>query len=137
MLWEIEIRPAPGQVDREGARVAAECQALGAASIQSVRAAHSYLVQGPIDRDDIERVVAPFLVDSVVETSTISELGSDGHSRFRPHGAQLLNVLFKPGVTDNVAASTRTALLNMGVPVEAVATCRKYEIDAGSETADL
>ncbi|HVW01673.1 MAG TPA: phosphoribosylformylglycinamidine synthase subunit PurL [Planctomycetaceae bacterium] len=137
MLWEIEIRPAPGQVDREGARVAAECQALGAPAIKSVRAAHAYLVQGPIERDDIERVVAPFLVDPVVETATISDLGSDGHSRYRPSGAQLLNVLFKPGVTDNVASSTRTALLNMGIPVEAVATCRKYELDAGSETGEL
>ena len=36
MLWEVEIRPAAGQIDREGDRVLAECSGLGLQSVSSV-----------------------------------------------------------------------------------------------------
>lgn len=41
MLWEVEIRPAAGQVDREAARVLAECSGLGLQTVSSVEAARS------------------------------------------------------------------------------------------------
>ena len=45
MLWEVEIQPAAGQVDREGARVLDECRTLGAGTVDEVRAARSFLIQ--------------------------------------------------------------------------------------------
>ncbi len=52
-------------------------------------------------------------------------------------GQRLINVLFKPGVTDNVAQSTKAALVDLGLPVEAVSTCRKYWVNADAARSDL
>src|SRR5690606_27091769 len=48
----------------------------------------------------------------------------------------LLNVLFKPGVTDNVALSVRKAMADAGVDAEAVATCRKYWMQGTARPED-
>ncbi len=52
-------------------------------------------------------------------------------------GRRLINVLFKPGVTDNVGQSTKAALIDLGLPVEEVATCRKYWVNADAVETDL
>ena len=49
MLWEVEIRPREGEIDRDGANVLAEAGVLGASSIRAVSAARSYLIEGDID----------------------------------------------------------------------------------------
>ena len=55
MLWEVEIHPAAGQVDREGARVLSEAKALRLNSINAVRAARSFLIEGEADAATIEQ----------------------------------------------------------------------------------
>lgn len=124
MLWEVEIRPASAQVDREGERVLAECRGLGITSVGRVDSARSFLLQGDLDADAVNLISRSLLVDSVAETCVIrlldektSETGAEG---------TLLNVLFLAGVTDNVANSTLASLKDQKVAVEAVATCRKY-----------
>src|SRR5205807_1780813 len=49
----------------------------------------------------------------------------------------LLNVLYKPGVTDNVADSVKGALVEMRYTVSAVRTCRKYWFNPDASSADL
>lgn len=136
MLWEIEIHPSRNEPDREGHRVLAECRALGLASVTAVRAARSFLLQGDLPQADVDRLAKTFLADPVVETANASRVGGACQplSKREPEG--LLNVLFKPGVTDNVASSTREALAGMGLAVEAVATCRKYWLNADASPAD-
>jgi phosphoribosylformylglycinamidine synthase len=142
MLWEVEIRPAPNQPDREGARVVGQCRTLGAASVREVRTARSYLIQGDVSRDAIERVAAGFLADTVVESFAIHEVTRSPGTRPTPSTVHqspstVLNVLFKPGVTDNVAESIRAELVDMGLGVAAVRTCRKYTFNADASQADL
>ncbi|MCH9653146.1 MAG: phosphoribosylformylglycinamidine synthase subunit PurL [Planctomycetes bacterium] len=136
MLCEVEIKPAENQVDREGARILKECQVLGAHSIRSVLTAHSYLLEGDLDQSDLENIAQSLLSDPIVETFEIRILS--GNASASESAEQLLNVLFKPGVTDNVANSAREAIRDLGLSVENVATCRKYWInsDAKSEEAD-
>ncbi|MGZ0164100.1 MAG: phosphoribosylformylglycinamidine synthase subunit PurL [Planctomycetales bacterium] len=136
MLWEVEIRPAAGQVDREGERVLAECSGLGLQSVSSVDAARSFLLQGEVADEVVTRVSRTLLADGVAESFAIHRLdaAADNSSNASQSG-QLLNVLFKDGVTDNVANSALKALMDQDVSVEAVATCRKYWVnDDASET---
>ncbi len=134
MLWEVEIRPAAGQVDREGERILAECSGLGLASVTAAVSARSFLLQGDLDAAAVDRISRSLLVDSVAETCSISQLGATDQPL--PETGTLLNVLFHPGVTDNVANSTLTTLQGQNVPVEAVATCRKYWLNADATTAE-
>ncbi len=136
MLWEVEIRPADNENDREGTRVAHEARALGGATIHEVRSAKSFLLQGKsLNEADVRRAAATLLSDPVVETFRVSRISPDSQSGtdsspIMPSAPAsknpLLNVLFKPGVTDNVALSTQKALVDLGFPVDAVATSRKY-----------
>jgi phosphoribosylformylglycinamidine synthase subunit PurSL len=133
MLWEVEIRPASGQVDREGERILAECPGLGLGTVTTVTAARSFLLEGDLDEAEANRLGQTLLVDSVAETFTVTRVDAGEASS----DASLLNVLFKPGVTDNVAGSTLKTLQDQSVPVEAVATCRKYWLNEGADQAEV
>jgi phosphoribosylformylglycinamidine synthase len=144
MLWEVEIRPAPGEPDREAVRVLREARQFQASSIRDVQSARSFLIQTDRGRADVERAAATLLVDSVVETISVHPVSARPAARIgssappESNGSpRLINVLYQPGVTDNVAQSTQAALADQGLPVEAVATCRKYWINADATPADL
>lgn len=152
MLWEIEIRPLPTEVDREAARVLNSCRSMRLKSIERVKAAKSFLVQGNLQSADIHRAAQVLMVDTVVESHRLHELSSLPQSGSLAEGSVkartsqptehstddlLLNVLFKPGVTDNVALSTQHALKDLKFPVEAVATCRKYWFNADADAREL
>ena len=136
MLWEVEIHPADGQIDREGERVQHEADALGADSVYEVRSARSYLVEGNIDESQVNTLVRSLLVDDVVETANVHRLPGDRQNGTGDDGPrQLLNVLFKPGVTDNVAFEyATTALVELGPERgQRVATGRKYWFNGDSD----
>ncbi|MDA1016243.1 MAG: phosphoribosylformylglycinamidine synthase subunit PurL [Planctomycetota bacterium] len=140
MLWEVEIHPATGMTDREGQRVLGQCRELGVETVAAVRTARSYLLQGDLTRDDVTQTAASLLVDAVVETFDVRELGeraTESDSLTNASNARLLNVLYKPGVTDNVAETARKALVGLGVPVETVATCRKFRLEGNPSDADI
>jgi phosphoribosylformylglycinamidine synthase II len=134
MLWEVEIRPAAGEVDRDGLRVVGEAHALGVAGVKTVTTARSFLLQGAsLNNSDVTRAATTLLVDPVAEIFTAHQVSANSTSS----KGRLLNVLFKPGVTDNVALSTQKALADLGFAVDTVATGRKYWFEADVSDTDL
>ena len=136
MLWEVEIKPQDGEIDYEGRRVLAEGRGLGASTLDDVKTARSFLIQSDSDRDRIEQIATQLLTDPIVERQTIRSLSSTSIET-DTNGDRLLNVLFKPGVTDNVAQSTRKAMNDLGLNASAVSTCRKYWVNSSVSPADL
>ena len=135
MLWEVEIRPAAGEIDRDGLRVVGEAHALGVASVKAVSSAKSFLLQGAsLNETDVARAARMLLVDPVAETFTAHAISRSAGSA--ADGGQLVNVLFKPGVTDNVALSTQKALVDLGFAVDTVATARKYWFSSDVSSTD-
>ncbi|MDP1797312.1 MAG: phosphoribosylformylglycinamidine synthase subunit PurS, partial [Planctomycetaceae bacterium] len=122
MLWEVEIRPAAAEIDREGARIAHEAHAMGTRTIQAVRTARLFLLQGSLTEADVQRAAQTLLVDSVTETSTCRALGTAMHAA----DDTVVHVLYKPGVTDNIGQSALKALVDLGFNVDAVATGRTF-----------
>ncbi|MBC8113803.1 MAG: phosphoribosylformylglycinamidine synthase subunit PurS, partial [Candidatus Saccharimonas sp.] len=148
MLWEVEIRPAANEIDREAARVVNEAQALGASTVKQARSARAFLLQAAsLSEADVNRAARTLLVDPVAEIGQVTRVkrqepentarSSSGSCLSTLDSRLLLNVLFKPGVTDNVGMSTQKALVDLGFNVEAVATGRKYWFDAAASSADL
>ncbi|TWT53548.1 Phosphoribosylformylglycinamidine synthase subunit PurL [Rubripirellula amarantea] len=125
-LWQIDIYPADGQVDREAQRTAEEIAELGLGENISVAFARGFLVQGEFAKDEAVRLATTLLSDSVTESSVVAIAGQDDLNE--PPGSQttLVNVLPKPGVMDPVAASTLGAARDAGFDVAAVRTMRKY-----------
>ena len=139
MLWQIDIYPKPGEPNRTGADVAAQAADMGLADGVECIAAHGFLVEGELSREQIERLAKDLLVDSVVEVAEID--GTRDASKSQPpnhiqneSNLLLVHVLPKPGVMDPVAQSAETAicdLLSDGHGPQAnisVRTFRKYWI---------
>src|SRR5580704_16368646 len=139
MLWEVVIRPTEDQPDREAERVLQEAQNFQAASIRDLHSARSFLIQTSDSQAAVERAAVRLLVDPVVETWEVAPVSANGHSGSPAANVreQAINVLFKPGVTDNVGQSTKAALIDLGLPVDEVATCRKYWVNADAAESDL
>jgi phosphoribosylformylglycinamidine synthase len=153
MLWQIEIRPAAGEVDREGERVAHDAQALGVTTVKTVRSARQFLLQGGLTEADVHRAARCLLVDPVVETYAIRRPDVPPVAAAPPIAAGLpfaadaavpqqaselsIHVLLKPGVTDNVAESAHLALKDLGFAVERVATGRSYWFDRQIPAQDV
>ncbi|KKO00618.1 hypothetical protein LCGC14_0123910 [marine sediment metagenome] len=117
----IEIRPQEGTGDPQGAAVAHEIAELGISSVSHVRAVRLFFLFGDLSADDARRAGDDLLTDPVTETAYLgSSPGLDG-------GA-VIEVHLKAGVMDPVAASTETAIANMGLAIESVRTARRYEL---------
>jgi phosphoribosylformylglycinamidine synthase II len=144
MLWEVVIRPTEDQPDREAERVLQEAQSFQAVSIHELQSARSFLIQtgsnlGAAVQRAVERAAARLLVDSVVVTWEVRPVSANGQHASDAASERLraINVLFRPGVTDNVGQSTKAALIDLGLAVDEVATCRKYWVNADAAEADL
>lgn len=130
MLWEVDIFAAPGLPDIIGSEAAADAADLGFSSSLTLGAAHGYLIQGDLTREQIDLLVSKLLADSVVERATIGKVG-DASLDVSLTGAKgrIVYVLPKPGVTDTVADAAREAAAEYQVVPEAVRTFKKYWID--------
>ncbi len=126
MLWEVDIYPATGEVDRVAERIAAEAADLGIRTPLSLAAAHGYLIQGSLEREQVEALARSLFADEIVERTIVGRVG-DAELERAPEGKpQLVHVLLKPGVTDPVAQTAQQVLGDLQIGVEAVRTLRKY-----------
>lgn len=135
-LWEVDIYAADGQPDLTGQQIAVDAADMGLADDVRVCAAHGYLVDGQLDRQQMEGLVRNLLADMVVETTVIAEVGDEVLSRSPLEDGQLVYVLPKPGVMDPVALSAKQAMNDLGSPASDVRTLRKYWIH-GADAAHL
>lgn len=138
-LWEIDIHPAEGLSDSAGQRVAADAADLGLGRDLAIRSAHGYLLQGDLDRAQVERLASQLFSDGVVERTVVAPVGDAALSQSPEPAAaspSLIHVLRKPGVMDPVAQSAAQAIADFNVAVDAVRTLRKYWI-TGLDPAEV
>jgi phosphoribosylformylglycinamidine synthase len=121
MLWEVEIRPLGKDGERE--RVCDEFDLLTHSERGGDLVAASskgFLLEGAtLTRLQAEQLAVALLVDAVVETGMVTEVG-------RPLDGNAYTVLLKPGVMDPVAESVLQAAADLGIPVQQVRTFRRY-----------
>ncbi|MGW8256724.1 MAG: phosphoribosylformylglycinamidine synthase subunit PurL, partial [Thermoguttaceae bacterium] len=135
MLWEVDIHPAEGQPDLIAHQAAVSAAELGIAHDLAVSCARGYLIQGELNREQIERLADELLADRVVERALIAPVGDNtllipsalnpSPSTLAPH---LVHILPKPGVMDPVALSAQAAIADFGMKAEAVRTLKKFWI---------
>ncbi len=142
MLWEIDLHPRAGTLDREAASVAAEAAELGITGPLEIYTARGFLIESPaIDDSQVEKLATELFSDSMVEQPICAPIGKaalDAPPNASGFAGSLLQVLLKPGVMDPVASSAETAARDfcstMGdIPIEAIRTLRKYWIAGASE----
>lgn len=135
-LWEVDIYAAEGQPDIAAAQIVGDAADMGLAEGVEVCAAHGYLVDGEIDREQIVQIGERLLADAVVESTVIGEVGAEELDQSPIAGGKVVHVLPKPGVMDPVALSARKAMSDLGTPPREVRTLRKYWIN-GADAVTL
>ena len=129
-LWEIDIHPALGQVDRLAQNVAHSATELGLVELQSVHTARAFLLEGDLDAAAANRLAKELFADSIVERTIIAPVGDPQLGRHPTCGkapsGTLVHVLLKPGVMDPVAQSALAAIAEFGVDAQAVRSLHKY-----------
>ena len=125
MLWEVDIYPRSGQPNQAADDVVTEAADLGLPRL-CVTAARGYLIQGRLERDQVERLARELLADDVVETTVVAPVGDAALSKPPNGSSRLVHVLLKPGVMDPVAQSAISAIEDFEIRVDAVRTLKKY-----------
>jgi len=134
-LWEVDIYPASGHVDRLAAEIVADAEDLQIATHLEIATAHGFLVQADFDADHIQLLADQLLVDNVVERAVVAQAGEAILAEAPTNQYdRLIHVMPKPGVMDPVAQSTQAAIADFGQPAEAVRTFRKYWIGGLDDT---
>ncbi len=137
MLWEVDIYPASGQPDLAAEALVAEAHDLGLESLQ-LKAGRGYLIEGKLDRSQIQTIAEQLLADRVVETTVVAEVGAAELHAPPQNNMQAVHVLPKPGVMDPVAESALSAIADFDIEVEAVRTLKKYWLpELSAEQLDL
>ncbi len=148
MDYRIEVFWQADVPDGRVADLLSQIAHLGLDRVRNVRVSNLYFLRGDLAPDDVERVARELLADPVVEGYRCQDLTSPPPSppplsqRERGGGTQggrgEVEVGFRPGVTDPVAAHLlhRVRLLGIGA-VEAAATGTRYVFEGDLSADDL
>jgi len=134
-MWRVDYRIEVSSVYPDNGRTTdllTGISNLGIAGVRQVRLSTLYFVRGMLSPAEQERLVMELLVDPVVETYHI------GPPYTETKGEAVIEVGFRPGVTDPVAAHLlrRARLLGIGA-IEATATGTRYVFEGDLSTDDL
>jgi phosphoribosylformylglycinamidine synthase len=96
--------------------------------------AHVYLLEGELSSDDLKRLTGELLYDSVVQVATWCALNDLAEDKWSPAPSDIessvVEVAFKPGVTDNEAESIKVGAARLGIDgLRTVKTLRCYVLD--------
>ena len=71
MLWQVDIYPARGHLDRAAAEVVADAADLGFEKLE-VATSRGYLLEGDLNPEQIRTITSQLLVDPVVERTVVA-----------------------------------------------------------------
>ena len=132
MVYRIDVwtRPDASGLDPQGIAARAQIQQIGI-DPGDTRAFRVFFIDTNATPEQVKRIASELLADPVVEMSSIIERKPDDGTTRR------IEVHFKPGVMDPVAASTEMAIRDMGLPVTEVRTGRAYLFEAAMTAEQL
>jgi len=107
-------------IDPRSSALVTDAHALGVTGVEAIAVVDLVFLAGPLGEADRE------LLDGVL-VEPLLQTGRWDHSAL-PTGATVVETVLQPGVTDPVAHEVVRVAGLLGVPVEAAATGRRYEI---------
>jgi phosphoribosylformylglycinamidine synthase II len=122
-FWRFEVRPRHGMPDPHGAGILRDLRGFGFESVESVSGSRLYLLSAACGKQDASRIAEELLGDALTEEVVISR---EGEPIQEPTDGVAVEVHYRPGVMDPVAASARVALRDMGIEAAWVRTARRY-----------
>ncbi len=125
MEWKIEISLQQHIDDAVGLGIVQDIRDLGIENVEHVRTAQLYWLTGGITKIELETICTALLTDAITQRYTYN--GSSGNNDVG--NAWIVEVKFKPSVTDSVGDSVMKGIQDLGIyDVESVRTGQKYVI---------
>ena len=118
--WKVEIFYKPEVPDTVGQGILEDIADLGISGVESVRTATVYWIEGTLDAQTIDRIGKELLADPITQNYTFETDNASAND-------WIIEVQFKPGVTDAVGDSTVKGINDLGITgVNVVRTGQKY-----------
>jgi len=125
MFWRVEVKEKEGFYDAAGESVKKDIIDLGFTnSVNAVKTAQVYLLEGDIDEGDLKKICKDLLIDPV--TQEYSYKGAV----FNEKKFKVVEIAYNPGVMDPVEESAKKAIRDLGInSVRSIKTAKKYLIN--------
>lgn len=134
MQWKIEVGFKPSAVDAMGEGIRKDIEDLGISGVDCVRTLQLYIIEGELSESDIKNICENLLTDKIVQ---FYEYEGSSH-RQDDAGVWVVEVTYKPAVSDPVGESTIKGIRDMGINrVVSVKTGRKYMIKGSLDEDDI
>ncbi len=130
-MWVVGIGYRDGQRDPPGENTKSEIFDLGISKVKDVKTLQTYVIEGEIPREEINKIGKELLVDSVIQYFNSDRFGEDGKhipNLVGKRNVWVVEVFFRPGVMDAVGLSVEKALEVLGVGKAKVRTGSTYVI---------
>ncbi len=125
MTIRIEVESTQGIASRE---VLAKASTLGLSGIRRCRVRNLYFLSDPLSAESLQRLCASLLVDPVTERA--EWWGESQEERPAPDaGIQVVEVTYRPGVTDLAARELERGIAELGLPHMRAVTGMRYELE--------
>ena len=113
--------------DAVGQGISDDIMDLGITGVSSVRTAQLYWIEGEFQTQEVERVCSELLADPVTQDYVYSISENSVGAIHSQTNTWVVEVRFKPGVTDAVGDSVIKGIRDLGISgVQAAQTGKKY-----------
>jgi len=134
MQWKIEVGYKPTATDAMGEGIKKDIQDLGISGVDDVKTMQLYMIDGDLSESDVKDISENLLTDRI--TQVYAYKGS--LVRQIDTGAWVVEVRYKPGVTDPVGDSTVKGIKDLGISgVSSAKTGKKYVIEGSLSEEDI
>lgn len=134
MDWKIEVGYKPTATDAMGEGIKKDIEDLGISGVDYVKTMQVYMIDGDISESDVEMICENLLTDRITQAYEYKDslVGQDDA------GAWVVEVTYKPGVTDPVGDSAVKGIRDLGISgVSSAKTGRKYIIKGSLSEKDI
>jgi len=134
MQWKIEVGYKSTATDAMGEGIKKDIEDLGIPGVDYVKAIQLYLIDGDLSESDVETICENLLTDRITQLYAYR----DSLVGRRDAGAWVVEVTYKPGVTDPVGDSTVKGIRDLGISgISSAKTGQKYIIKGPLSENDI
>ena len=134
MQWKIEVGYKPTATDAMGEGIKKDIEDLGISGVDYVRTIQIYMINGDLSESDVKSICQNLLADRI--TQDYEYKGS--LVRQGDFGAWVVEVTYKPGVTDPVGDSAVKGIRDLGISgVRSAKTGQKYVVKGSLNENDI
>ena len=137
MRWKIEVGYKPNATDAMGEGIKKDIEDLGISGVDYVKTLQVYTLNGDLSESDVTAICENLLADRITQFYRYYSIDR-AEEKMSSDKAWVVEVTYKPGVTDAVGDSTVKAIRDLGINgISSAKTGQKYIISGSLSENDI